>query len=68
MFTPHYFIDNIQQVKRNVVTALVKDGNLRNEMLGLIDAQAQFYHSSVDSSLTIMVTLLKNFAPNEQGK
>ena len=68
MFTPHYFIDNIQQVKRNVVTALVKDGNLRNEMLELINAQSQFYRSSVNSSLTIMVTLLKNFAPNEQGK
>jgi hypothetical protein len=65
MFTPHYFIDNIQQAKRNVVTALVKDGNLRDEMLDLIDAQAQFYHSSVDSSLTIMVTLLKDFSPNK---
>jgi hypothetical protein len=68
MFTPHYFIDNIQQAKRNVVTALIKEGNLRDEMLELINAQSQFYRSSVNSSLTIMVTLLKNFAPNEQGK
>ena len=65
MFTPHYFVDNIQQAKRNVVTALVKEEKLRDEMLGLINAQSQFYHSSVDSSLTIMITLLKNFSPNK---
>jgi hypothetical protein len=65
MFTPHYFVDTIQQAKRNVVTALVKEEKLRDEMLGLINAQSQFYHGSVDSSLTIMVTLLKNFSPNK---
>jgi hypothetical protein len=65
MFTPHYFIDNIQQTKRNVVTALVKNDNLRDEMLDLIDAQTQFYHSSVNSSLTIMVSLLKDFSANK---
>lgn len=68
MFTPHYFIDNIQQAKRNVVTAMVKNENLRDEMLDLINAQTQFYHSSVDSSLTIMVSLLKDFSDNKQGK
>jgi hypothetical protein len=68
MFTPHYFIDNIQQAKRNVVTALVKNENLRDEMLDLINAQTQFYHSSVNSSLTIMVSLLKDFSDNKQGK
>ena len=65
MFTPHYFVDTIQQAKRNVVTALVKEEKLRDEMLDLINAQSQFYHSSVNSSLTIMVTLLKNFSPNK---
>ena len=65
MFTPHYFVDTIQQAKRNVVTALVKEEKLRDEMLDLINAQSQFYHSSVNSSSTIMVTLLKNFSPNK---
>ena len=61
MFTPQDFINNIQQSKRNAVNILVRPENLRNEMIALIDEQTKFYHSSLQTSLTIANTLFQNF-------
>ena len=61
MFTPQDFINNIQQSKRSAVNILVHPENLRNEMIALIDAQTKFYHSSLQTSLTITNTLFQNF-------
>jgi hypothetical protein len=61
MFTPQDFINNIQQAKRNAVNILVQPENLRNEIIALIDAQTKFYHSSMQTSLTISTTLFQNF-------
>jgi hypothetical protein len=63
MFTPHYFIDNVQQLKRHTVANLVSDPALKDEMLTLIDAQTQFYKSAVNSSLAILVATVKNIEP-----
>lgn len=65
MFTPHYFIDNVQQLKRNTVSTLISNPALKKEMLDLIDAQTQFYKSAVNSSLSIVATVFKNFEPKQ---
>jgi len=63
MFTPHYFIDNVQQLKRNTVASLVSNPVLKDEMLTLIDAQTQFYKSTVNSSLAILAATVKTVEP-----
>ena len=65
MFTPHYFIDNVQQLKRNTVSSLVSDPALKKEMLGLIDAQTAFYKNAVNTSLSIFTAVFKNFEPKQ---
>jgi hypothetical protein len=61
MFGPHYFINQVQSLKHTMVDTFVKDGTLKQEMRKLIDAQTQFYHSTIDASLSIMAASIKNF-------
>lgn len=61
MFGPHYIINNWQQLKQHTVREFVKDETLKQQMFDLIEAQTKFYHSAIDSSLSVAVTFVKSF-------
>ncbi len=58
--TPDKFIDSIQNGKKQIVNAFVKDEKFKTELNKLIDAQGQAAKTSVEASLAIAQAFMKN--------
>jgi hypothetical protein len=60
MFTHNQIIDAIQGGKKQFVNTFVTDAKFKEELIKLIDAQAQTAKTSVDASLAIAQAFTKN--------
>jgi len=65
MFGPHYYIDSWQKLKHNAVVSMIKDETVQQEVLKLIDAQTQFYHSAANVCLSITESVVRSFNPTK---
>jgi hypothetical protein len=62
MFTPEYFIDSVQNAKKQVVNTLVIDAALKQDINEVIDAQTAFVKTAVTNTMSIGNRVVKNFA------
>ncbi len=60
MFTPEYFIDSVQNAKKQFVTAFVTNESFKKELVKLVDAQTEFAKGQVKTTLSIAEAFYKN--------
>lgn len=60
MFTHNQIIDSIQSGKKQLVNTFIVDAKFKDELNKLIDAQAQAAKTSVEASLAIAQSFVKN--------
>ena len=60
MFTPDFYIDGVQNAKKQFVTTFVTDDKFKKELNKLIDSQTEFAKGQVKSTLSIAEALIKN--------
>jgi hypothetical protein len=60
MFTPNQIIDTVQSSKKQIVNTFVTDSKFKEELIKLIDAQAQAAKVSVEASLSIAHAFYNN--------
>jgi hypothetical protein len=61
MFTFDSYIDAIQGAKKTFVETYIKDEKFKAELNKLVDAQTKFAKGSVQSTLDIAQSFVKNF-------
>jgi hypothetical protein len=61
MFTFDSYIDAIQGAKKTFVETYIKDEKFKAELTKLVDAQTKFAKGSVQSTLDIAQSFVKNF-------
>lgn len=62
MFTPEYFIDSVQNAKKQFVNTFVVDSKIKENIISVIDAQTTFVKTAVISATTMTELFQKNFA------
>ncbi len=60
MFTPEYFIDSVQNAKKQFVNAFVTNESFKKELVKLVDAQTEFAKGQVKTTLSIAEAFYKN--------
>jgi hypothetical protein len=60
MFIHNQIIDSIQSGKKQIVNTFVQDATFKEELIKLIDAQAQAAKASVNASIAIAEAFVKN--------
>ncbi len=60
MFTFDYFIDSVQNAKKQVVNTFVTDDKFKAELVKLVDAQTEFAKGQVKTTLSIAEAFVKN--------
>lgn len=60
MFIHNQIIDSIQSGKKQIVNTFVQDATFKEELIKLIDAQAQAAKASVNASVAIAEAFVKN--------
>jgi hypothetical protein len=60
MFIHNQIIDSIQSGKKQIVNSFVQDATFKEELIKLIDAQAQAAKASVNASVAIAEAFVKN--------
>jgi len=61
MFTPDFFIDSVQDAKKQFVnTFVVNNESFKKELIKLIDAQTKFAKGQVSTTLSIAEAFVKN--------
>jgi hypothetical protein len=60
MFIHNQIIDSIQSGKKQFVNSFVQDATFKEELIKLIDAQAQAAKASVNASVAIAEAFVKN--------
>ena len=63
MFTPEYFIDSVQNAKKQIVNKFVVDEKIKAGIIEVIDAQTAFLKTSANNVLLMSQLFVKNFAP-----
>ncbi len=61
MFTPEQFIDNVQNVKKQVVNTFVVNEQIKKGLIEVIDAQTAFSKSLAQNALLFGQLFVKNF-------
>jgi hypothetical protein len=61
MFTFDFIIDSVQNAKKTFVSTFVTDDKFKAELNKLVDAQTKFAKGSVQSTLDIAQSFVKNF-------
>lgn len=59
MFTPDFYIDGVQNAKKQFVTTFVTDEKFKTELVKLIDAQTEFAKGQVKTTLAISEAIVK---------
>ena len=62
MFTPEYFIDSVQNAKKQVVNTFVVDKTIKESLIEVIDAQTAFVKTATQNAITLTQLFVKNFA------
>ena len=60
MFTPEYFIDSVQNAKKQFVNTFVTQESFKNELIKLVDAQTEFAKGQYKTTLSIAEAFYKN--------
>ncbi len=64
MFSPEYFIDSVQNAKKQAVNTLVVDAKIKAGLIEVIDAQTQFTKTVAKNTLTFAQLFVQNFVPS----
>ena len=62
MFTPEFFIDGVQNAKKQVVNTFFVDQTIKASIIEVIDAQTAFVKTATQNALTLTQLFVKNFA------
>lgn len=62
MFTPDYFIDSVQNAKKQIVETYVVDKEIKKSLIALIDAQTNYSKTVAENALFFTQLFVKNFA------
>jgi len=62
MFTPEQIIDNVQNVKKQVVNTFVVNDQVKKGLIEIIDAQTAFTKTVAQNTLLFSQLFVKNFA------
>lgn len=60
MFTPDFYIDGVQNAKKQFVSTVVTDDKFKTELIKLVDAQTEFAKGQVKTTLAIAEAFVKN--------
>ena len=60
MFTPDFYIDGVQNAKKQFVNTFVTNESFKTELVKLIDAQTEFAKGQVKTTLSIAEAFVKN--------
>lgn len=60
MFTPDFYIDGVQNAKKQFVTTFVTNESFKAELIKLVDAQTEFAKGQVKTTQSIVQAFLKN--------
>ncbi len=60
MFTADFYIDGVQNAKKQFVNAVVTNEAFKKELIKLVDAQTEFAKGQVKTTLSIAEAIVKN--------
>ena len=60
MFNFDFFIDSVQNAKKQIVNTFVTDNKFKKDLIKLVDAQTEFAKGQVKTTLSIAEALVKN--------
>jgi hypothetical protein len=60
MFTPDFYIDGVQNAKKQFVNTFVTNETFKAELIKLVDAQTEFAKGQVKTTLSIAEAFVKN--------
>ena len=60
MFTPDFYIDGVQNAKKQFVNTFVANESFKKELVKLVDAQTEFAKGQVKTTLSIAEAFYKN--------
>ncbi len=60
MFTPDFYIDGVQNAKKQFVNTFVTNDSFKKELIKLVDAQTEFAKGQIKTTLQIAETIVKN--------
>ena len=60
MFTADFYIDGVQNAKKQIVNTFIVDEKFKKELTKLIDSQTEFAKGQVKTTLSIAEALVKN--------
>lgn len=60
MFNFDFFIDSVQNAKKQIVNTFVTDDKFKKDLIKLVDAQTEFAKGQVKTTLSIAEALVKN--------
>ena len=60
MFTPDFYIDGVQNAKKQFVNTFVTNDSFKKELIKLVDAQTEFAKGQVKTTLSIAEAFYKN--------
>lgn len=64
MFTPDFFIETIQNAKKQAVNTFVVDAKIKAGLIEVIDAQTEFTKTVAKNTLTFAQLYVQNFVPS----
>ncbi len=60
MFTPDFYIDGVQNAKKQFVNTFVTQEGFKKELIKLVDAQTEFAKGQIKTTLQIAEAFVKN--------
>ncbi len=60
MFTPDFYIDGVQNAKKQIVNTFITNDSFKKELIKLVDAQTEFAKGQVKTTLAIAEAFVKN--------
>ncbi len=60
MFTPDFYIDGVQNAKKQFVNAVITNESFKKELIKPVDAQTEFAKGQVKTTLSIAEAFVKN--------
>ena len=60
MFTPDFYIDGVQNAKKQFVNTFVTNESFKKELNKLVDAQTEFAKGQIKTTLAIAEAFVKN--------
>ncbi len=68
MFTPDFYIDGVQNAKKQFVNTFVTNEPFKTELIKLVDAQTEFAKGQVKTNLSIAEAFVKQASTYAYGK